>query len=98
MDRKSWKSLVKDGVRHTPKGTAHRGRSTEDYIRDLEEIAGRVWLRVLSSRCLKTMMRVSYGQVKRREGRLGLALGLVLSLEQYFCCNNIFYMFLHCGI
>jgi len=43
--QKELEEFGEDGVRHTPKGAAHRGRSTEDYIRDLEEIAGRVWLR-----------------------------------------------------
>jgi len=38
------------------------------------------------------VVRVVYGQVKRREGRLGLVLGLVLSLEQYFRRISIFFV------
>ena len=38
-------------------------------------------------------VRVGYGQDKRREGRLGLALRLVSSLEQYFRDKSILFVF-----
>jgi len=39
------------------------------------------------------VVEVALGQVKGREDSLGLLLGLVSSLEQYFRRNNIFFAF-----
>ena len=39
------------------------------------------------------IVRVAYGQVKGREGSLGLVLRLVSSIEQYFLRNNILFVF-----
>ena len=38
-------------------------------------------------------IRIVRGHVKRREGRLGLLLGLVFSLEEYFRRISIFFVF-----
>jgi len=44
--------------------------------------------------CLPNSLREGrFGQVKRREVRLGLVSGLVSSLEQYFRGKSIFFVF-----
>jgi len=42
---------------------------------------------------LNSSYDVGYGQVERREGHLGLLIGLVSSLAQYFHHNSIFFVF-----
>jgi len=53
----------------------------------------RPWFDSLSFLYQNRVVGVNYGQVKGREGCLGLVLGLVSSLEQYFRRYSMFSLF-----